>query len=95
MNLEIQIQSIVASISYGLFISLLFNLLHRWIICSNLFLRYLFNIIFSIIISTIYFIMLYIVNNGVISYYFLLSVIIGFFIGNRKTKKLRYLLINK
>lgn len=90
MNLEIQIQSITASILYGLFISLTFNMMYCFMFKSKKIIRWLITLGYIFANITLYFTLMLIVNNGVIHMYFLLSFLCGFFIGNKTTKKLRY-----
>lgn len=90
MPLEQQIQSIVVSISYGLFFSFLFNLSYAKICKLSKVLKFIISILFLLINTTIYFYFLYLVNNGIIHIYFLMALYIGFVIGNTKTKIFRY-----
>lgn len=90
MNLEIQIQSIAISIFFGLFTSLTFNSIYCFIFKTKKKIRLLITIGYIFLNLTLYFILLMCINNGVIHNYFLFSLLIGFFIGNKKTKKLRY-----
>ena len=91
MDLEIQIKSITFSIFYGMTISLLFNLFHKILVNKkNRVVNFIITLVFVLVICTVFFMFLYKINNGIINYYFIISVLIGFIIGNRKTKKIRY-----
>lgn len=90
MSLEHQIQSIFFSIAYGLLISLFFNMFYKFLFKSKFFIKIAFSFLFVFFTFSIYFYLLLKINNGIINNYFLLSIILGFSIGNTKTKKIRY-----
>ena len=89
MNLEIQIQSLIFSFIFGMFFSLMYNTFYRLLFCGNKLKRIIINLIFDIIIFGIYFLCLKVINSGIVHLYFLISLILGFIIGNIKTKKVR------
>lgn len=89
MELEIQIQSIVFSIAFGMFFSLIFNLSYKYIIQSKGLYKCLANFVFILDFVIIYFLIIKLINNAIIHFYFLLAILFGFFIGNRKTKLIR------
>ena len=92
MDLEIQIQSIFFSFVYGMFSSLLFNVLHKALYSCNRIIRLISNFIFILFIFSLYFYLLYLINCGVVHIYFVILFILGFIIGNYKTKKIRFVL---
>ena len=89
MNLEIQIQSLIVSFIFGMFSSLLYNVFYFLLYNNKLFIKILSNLTYSILLSLLYFYILYLINNANLHIYFLLLLIIGFIIGNKKTKKIR------
>lgn len=90
MSLEIQIQSIMLSVFYGLFISLTFNMIYSFLFKTKKIIRWVVTLGYIFINLTLYFILLKVINNGIIHVYFLISLICGFFIGNKTTRKIRY-----
>ena len=90
MNLEVQIQSMIFSFVYGLFFSFLLNLNYRVLFTSKKYIQVIGNLFFIIDNVLLYFILLRYINNGVLHLYFLLLVVLGFFVGNPTTKKIRF-----
>lgn len=89
MNLEIQIQSIVVSLIYGMFSSFVYNIFYFILNCKSKIFKFFFNFIYSITIFTTYYIILFIINYGIIHIYFVSLFILGFLSGNNKLKKIR------
>jgi len=91
MILEIQIQSLLSSFIFGMFFSLTYNILYKYLYACNLIMKIFNDIVYVMVNLVFYFIMLKLINNGIIHPYFLISALIGFFIGNKNTKKVRTL----
>lgn len=89
MDLEIQIQSLITSLIYGMYLSLIYNVLYRFLYSNNIFTKITWNLIFSIAHSLIYFTFMKLINEASIHLYFIALLIIGFIIGNKKTKLIR------
>lgn len=89
MNLEIQIQSLIVSFVFGLFVSLLYNLLYFILYNRNKIILVISNLFFSISLSLLYFYIMFIINDANIHPYFISLMVIGFILGNIKTKKIR------
>ena len=89
MELYLQIQTLIMSFLYGVFVSLLFNLLYKYLFFKYQLINVLTNIMFSLSIFGLYFYLLYMLNGGVIHLYFLLSFYIWFIIYNKIFVKLR------
>lgn len=89
MNLEIQIQSLIYSLLFGLFLSFTFNINYKYLFSFNRIIKFIFTPIFAIIHTLIYFFILKQINDGILNYYFLILFFIGFLIGNKTTKKVR------
>ena len=90
MVLKLQIQSLVFCLSYGLFTSLTFNLIYMYMFSSKLLIKLLTSIVYVFITVSLFFCFLILINNGVLNNFFILFTIIGFIIGNNKTKKIRF-----
>ncbi len=95
MNLEIQIQSLISSFVYGLYISLMYNIFYKYLYSKKVIIKVLLNCLFTIINSLTYFFILMLINKGTIHIYFLISLISGFLIGNKSTKKIRTKVVDK
>lgn len=91
MILEIQIQSLVFSLVFGMFYALMYNLFYGVLFKGKKIIRVFTNLIFECSIFILYFIFLKIINSGIIHWYFLLMLIVGFTIGNAKAIKIRKL----
>ena len=89
MNLELQIQSIIVSTIYGMFISLLYNLFYKVLFPKNKIIKLFTNLLFNISISIMFFCIMYLINKGIIHIYFIFLTVIGFIIGNKYTTALR------
>lgn len=89
MNLMVQIQSFSISFLYGIFLSLMFNLLYNFLFTKYKIINVITNLFFSLIIFGIYFLLLYIVNSGIVHIYFLITMFISFFIYNKLFVKFR------
>ena len=89
MNLEIQIQSMVFSFVFGMFFSLMFNLLYKQLFKGYKLIKLLNNFLFINTNVIIYFLLLRIINDGIINYYFIIMLFVGFIIGNKKTNIIR------
>jgi len=89
MDLELQIQSLITSFIFGLFLSFLFNLLYKFLFSKKTFFKIITNAIFVFSNTILYFFLLKKVNNGIVHLYFIIALIIGVFIGNKNTKKIR------
>ncbi len=95
MNLEIQIQSLISSFVYGLYLSLIYNIFYKYLYNKNIIINLISNLLFTIINVSSYFFILILINKGTIHIYFLISLISGFLIGNKSTKKIRIKVVDK
>lgn len=95
MSLKFQLQSLVFSFAFGLFISLLFNIIYKYMFLKNIYLRIILSILYVFGSASLYFFFLNIINNGILNNYFIYFTFAGFIVGNSKTKKIRYYLIRK
>lgn len=89
MDLETQIQSLISSFVYGMYLSLTYNLLYRYLYSNHIVVKIIMNSAYTIINVLVYFIMLRLINEGIVHPYFLISLLIGFITGNKTTKKIR------
>lgn len=90
MNLIIQFKSIIFSFCYGFVLHMLYNIFYKYLnLCKKRY-KCLNNLLFFINSSLIYFVLIKLINNGVIHIYFLISLLLGYllfdFINNKKIK---------
>jgi len=78
------------SMAFGMVISLFFNLCYHLLFKTKNIIKILLNLVFVLFFVTTYFGLLYLVNDGVVHIYFFIIVLLGFWLGNRKTKAIRY-----
>lgn len=91
MTLEVQIQSLIYSFVYGLFFSFFFNLHYRYLFLGKLCYRIVMSIFFVLVNVFLYFLLLRMINCGVIHPYFFMMLLAGFCVGNTKTRVIRFL----
>lgn len=89
MSLLVQMQSLSISFLYGIFLSLTFNLLYNFLFTKYLIINIISNLFFSFVVFGIYFFLLYLVNNGIVHIYFLITLFISFYLYNKIFVKLR------
>ncbi len=80
MNLKIQVYSIISSFLFGTLFSLTFNYCYKKMKIRNRYIRLLFNLIFVLVHTIVYYLLMEKVNNGILHPYCLLTVLIGFVI---------------
>ena len=95
MSLDIQILSLLFSFIYGVIISYLYNLNYNFIYYYSILYKVVINILFCIDASLIYFLLIKVINYGVIHIYFVFSFLIGFFVFSSKYKFLRNIIKSK
>ncbi len=95
IELVIQIKSLVFSFFYGVLFAILLNINYKYIYKSKLGYRILINIMFVISNVLLYFIIIKIINNGIIHFYFVVMIIMGFLISNYQFKKLKIMIKRK
>lgn len=86
MILKLQIISLVSSFLYGIFFYILSKLNYKFLYNN----KYSLIIDFLFVIDNVllYFIILRYINNGIFHVYFLLSIILGYILGNFIDKKI-------
>ncbi|MBQ7137210.1 MAG: hypothetical protein IJO43_04470 [Bacilli bacterium] len=89
MSLEIQIQSLIVSFIFGMFFSVLFNLFYKFLFIRKKIIKITVNFLFITITTLLYFSVLCIINSGIIHSYFIIMLILGFWIGNKKSRRIR------
>ena len=89
MSLELQILSLIFSFSFGIVLSYLYNLFYNFLNYKIRRYNILINILFFLNVFLIYFIMLILINDGIIHIYFLFLLILGFLLFLNKSKSLR------
>ena len=93
IDLTIQIKSLIFSFFYGILFSLLLNINYSIIHHKFLIYRVIVNILFVFDNVLLYFIILRVINNGIVHYYFIIMIFLGFIISYVKWKKIRLKLI--
>ena len=95
MNLEVQIQSLIYSLIFGMIASLVFNIIYKYLFHVKKTIKFIFTELYIIISVILYFAILRKINYGIVNHYFLIMILIGFLIGNRKTRLIRTHCIKK
>lgn len=89
MDLKLQILSILFSFGYGIISSYLYNLNYNFIHDTTILYKLVINILFCVNLGLIYFILIKVINYGVVHIYFVFSFIAGFVLFVNKYKFLR------
>lgn len=76
MILSEQITSLVFSFVWGFIYYFLFHIFKKYLVFSKY--KILFNIIFHLILTICFFIAVIFINNGILSFYYLIFIFIGF-----------------
>lgn len=88
MNLTIQLNLLAFSFFYGIFVSLLINLNYKLLYNENKLIKILSTILFVGVNVLLYFIILLRINNGILHFYSLLIIVVGFILENYIERKL-------
>lgn len=78
MELIIQIKSFVYSFVFGCFFYFLLELFNRFSMKVKLVVKIPISLLFILLVSLLYFLILLYVNNGYVHGYFLLSILVGY-----------------
>ena len=89
MDLKLQILSILFSFGYGIISSYLYNLNYNFIHNTSILYKLVINILFCVNLGLIYFILIKVINYGVVHIYFVFSFIVGFVLFVNRYKFLR------
>ena len=89
MGLKEQIIAIIFSYIYGGFLAFLYNLNYNLLFYQRRVVKIIFNIIFTLDLVLIYFLLMRKINKAIIHPYFYLFIIFGFFTFFFLTKRLR------
>lgn len=89
MELSTQLMSLIFSFAYGILVSYLFNINYNFIYKSSILYKVVINILFCINLGLIYFLLIKVINHGVIHIYFLFMFLLGFCIFVKKYDFLR------
>lgn len=90
IELSIQIKSLIFSFFYGILFSILLNINYKYIYDGPLFYRIAITFLFVLNNVLLYFIIIKILNDGIIHLYFIIMLILGFFTVNVNLKKLKF-----
>ncbi len=89
MNLKIQIFSLLFSFFYGMFFSFLVNLNYKYLFFKKKWVQVSITLLFLVDMALLYFLILRVVNDGIIHFYFYLMIFFGFYISFPVLKKFR------
>ncbi len=86
--LSIQLKSIAFSFLYGIIFSFLTSMNYKYIYNTKGAIKIIINILFVVNNTIIYFFILKLINDGIIHYYFIIFLVIGFFCVNKLSNKI-------
>ena len=86
MNILIQLICIIVSFLYGVFINLFIRFNKRVIINSNLLYEIIYRLITTFLLVVLYIVIIYKINNGIFHEYFLITMLLGYVIYNKRVK---------
>ena len=89
MNLKIQVFSFVFSFFYGILFSFLMNLHYQYLFRKRKVFKVFFTLLFLLDMALLYFLLLRIINGGIIHIYFYLLLFLGFYVSFPILKKIR------
>lgn len=89
MDLKIQIISLIFSFFYGILFSLLINFHYSLLFSKKKVLQVLFTFLFLLDMALLYFLIIRIINQGIIHIYFYLVLFLGFYLSFPILKKIR------
>jgi len=89
MNLKIQIISFLFSFLYGVFFSFLFNLHYQFLFYRNKIIQVIITLLFLLDMALLYFLVLQMINNGIVHVYFYFLLFLGFYTTFSFFKKFR------
>lgn len=89
MNLKIQIISLIFSFLYGILFSLLINFHYSLLFSKKKVLQVFFTFLFLLDMALLYFLIIRIINQGIIHIYFYLVLFLGFYLSFPILKKIR------
>ena len=92
MDLSTQIMSLIFYFSYGVLVSYLYNLNYNFIYKTSILYKVVINILFCINLGLVYFLLMKVINHGVVHIYFILMFILGFSLFVKKYSFLRKLI---
>ena len=80
MVLTIQIYSLLFSFFYGMFFYILLEINYKFLYSDKLLFKIFYTLIFILFNTLLYFICLKKINNGIIHFYFILSILLGYLV---------------
>lgn len=92
MDNAIQLVSFLVSFLYGMFIYFTSLLNYKIILNKNIYFKYLISICYTVVISLLYVIIMYKINEGVIHIYFVITILLGFILSFKCLKSVKYYL---
>lgn len=92
MVLQVQVVSLFYSFVFGVFFGICVNFHYVLLFSRKRWFQIFMNFIFVVDMALIYFLILKMINGGVLHFYFFLLILLGFFVSFYSTKKIRYFL---
>ena len=89
MSLIVQIESLAFSFLFGILYSLVYNFFYYLLYTKFTVINLVNNIFFNLVMFSLYYFLLYLVNDGCIHIYFLITLFISFSLYNKIFVKLR------
>lgn len=89
MNLKIQIFSLIFSFFYGMLFSFFVNINYQYLFYKKILIQVIVTFLFLLDMALLYFLILKIINDGVIHIYFYFMLFFGFYISFPIMKKIR------
>lgn len=89
MDLSTQLMSLIFSFAYGIIVSYLFNINYNFIYKTSILYKVVINILFCVNLGLVYFLLIKIINHGVVHIYFVFMFLLGFSLFVRKYAFLR------
>ncbi len=78
MNLGTQIVSLIVSFSFGILFSVCTDLNYRFLFSKKQIIKIIITIVYIIDFTLLYFLILKYLNNGVLHYYFIIFIVMGY-----------------
>ena len=89
MELKIQIYSLLFSFLYGILFFFLVNINYKYLYHKKIIIKIIINILFIINNVLIYFIIMKLINNGVLHIYFLFTILGGYLLTKLTCKRFK------
>ena len=88
MYIKTQIYSFIYSFVFGIFFGICSQINYKYILNKNKYFKILFTIIYITDASLLYFLVIKYINGGIVNFYFLFTIVIGFVLESISYKKI-------